>query len=503
MNWLPEEVTHMEEFLSNELEHLRNHVLNTRKEDISPQLYVYENRVVFSQNGLKTYLELGKIIQRGNYREIDLYGENNDIIAWESIRSYPYKTENGKEICYNIEKRKVKMCFLMGWLEVRLWDRGQHKIQKVYPPFEKIEDINLPVSSKGQFILKETTQFSMDLMKNYWEIYLNKNHAERRKKPRFLKTEEPVSNGNTWQVFVTSDLRNYYYGEDETIGKSQVKNFFPLQKEMKTINCQRKTETRHAVIANFDSWQAFRHASSQEREDLMSLDRTNSSQIQKLQSEASEENIEIPDDCKKILRKIAAETGTSGLIKTEKEQILKFASTSPKIRLMLRMAQLKFVRSKIAKYIAQGAYNMNDIEIIEKSDSYEARKSKGYRKKFENLILWVSYSWTPQWAGQMVTADEIPEQKHEFKADDGEVLISCYWGPEHDDEPAYIRISWKADAGHDELGIRFENPDTKEILYEDRLGAFKVGEEIFTSKDLGFDPSTQKWSIAILFLEGE
>ncbi len=120
-----------------------------------------------------------------------------------------------------------------------------------------------------------------------------------------------------------------------------------------------------------------------------------------------------------------------------------------------------------------------------------------------DLIIWASELWEPQWAGQLVTASDIPEQACSFMMDHGEIGLSCYWEPQYEDALAYLQLSWRANiAAPCELWAKFVNPETQEVLSEIGLGTYLEGKEIFTSDQLEFDPSMEKWAISIVLCEG-
>ncbi len=117
------------------------------------------------------------------------------------------------------------------------------------------------------------------------------------------------------------------------------------------------------------------------------------------------------------------------------------------------------------------------------------------------LIIWISEFWEPQWAGELVTASDIAEQENTFAIDDeSDIKLSCYWEPSDEDVPAYLQLSWRAYSitTSYELWVRFANPETDKILSEISLGTYLDGKDIFTSDDLGFDPSTQRWSVSLI-----
>jgi len=130
--------------------------------------------------------------------------------------------------------------------------------------------------------------------------------------------------------------------------------------------------------------------------------------------------------------------------------------------------------------------------------------SVSFSKIAANLIIWTSELWKPLWAGQLVTASDIPEQEKTFISDEGQIILRCHWKAAYKNTPAYLWVSWKADIAADGyLWLRFVNPETEEIYSEFSLGTDLRGEETFESDKLGFDPSNQKWAISVLLCEAE
>jgi hypothetical protein len=110
--------------------------------------------------------------------------------------------------------------------------------------------------------------------------------------------------------------------------------------------------------------------------------------------------------------------------------------------------------------------------------------------------------WEPDWQQQRATASDIPPQQHLFARGDGDITISCLWRSQHRRNPSYISISWKADVTtYNEIHARFVDPETRQQLAEVRLGAAVIGEEVFTSDELGFDPSSERWALALVVKE--
>ncbi len=117
------------------------------------------------------------------------------------------------------------------------------------------------------------------------------------------------------------------------------------------------------------------------------------------------------------------------------------------------------------------------------------------------IITWISPVWEPMWTGQLVTASsDIPEQDHEFEMDYGEYInLSCCWKGKERDFPPHIQLSWNANiVTNSNLWARFINPETQETLSEFCLGTELEGKAVFTSDELGFDPSGKRWAISIV-----
>jgi hypothetical protein len=118
----------------------------------------------------------------------------------------------------------------------------------------------------------------------------------------------------------------------------------------------------------------------------------------------------------------------------------------------------------------------------------------------DSLENWRDMLWIPQWAGQPVGAAAVPKQTYLFKMGPiGEIRLDCYWKNEDNSNPAYVWISWKAEIipgiG---LRVRFVSPESQDVLYERSLGTRLTGEGIFTSRELGFDPSSVPWAVVII-----
>ncbi|PID58868.1 hypothetical protein CSB45_02390 [candidate division KSB3 bacterium] len=114
------------------------------------------------------------------------------------------------------------------------------------------------------------------------------------------------------------------------------------------------------------------------------------------------------------------------------------------------------------------------------------------------LLYWLSPVWEPQWAGQAVTAQDIPIQQYSFPLEDGAIDISCAWGDAFQSRPAFLTFSWKAHISEQrDFWLRLINPETQEIRYEDCVGNSLSGEETLTHNELGFNPAQETWALSI------
>lgn len=116
----------------------------------------------------------------------------------------------------------------------------------------------------------------------------------------------------------------------------------------------------------------------------------------------------------------------------------------------------------------------------------------------ERALLWISEIWQPQWAGQVLTAADVPEQHRTFTSRHGDICLSCHWQDDSPDESAMIHIRWHADLAQEErIWLRFVNPASQTVQQEIFLGTRAVGEESFTIQDLRFDFLREQWAISM------
>jgi len=115
----------------------------------------------------------------------------------------------------------------------------------------------------------------------------------------------------------------------------------------------------------------------------------------------------------------------------------------------------------------------------------------------EHLIEWIVPKTDLIWTGKPVTATGIAKEEAVFFKDNRKIITSSFeWKGEDRNNPAYIKVSWKAYITEKcELWVNFVNRDTKESLCQISLGYDKAGNKKLT--DFGFDPTKIKWDPCI------
>ena len=305
-DWLPDHIKNDDNFLDPNLIKLRDYVLNNRNEDISFPLYAFENRVLFS-----FYLkELSDILGKK---------DESQFLGWECIRNFEYEAPNGSITKRTIEKRLIQSCFLRGYLEVNFWNRGDQKKQIIYKSPPSIIE-NSMSDCFHQFIYEESVEFSYKAMKKFWKKYLNVKPGKRK---RIVFFQGGRSKTKEWHVFVIPELWTYYYGKKaESMKNKTYVNPSQSLPGSRSIRFEKVNESKHAAIANFDSWQTFIHVHYTGDK---SMKNTILGCFQMLQKEALNDSTRLLNNIKEILKKIATETGISGLNAAEWSNIQKAA----------------------------------------------------------------------------------------------------------------------------------------------------------------------------------
>lgn len=136
-----------------------------------------------------------------------------------------------------------------------------------------------------------------------------------------------------------------------------------------------------------------------------------------------------------------------------------------------------------------------------------AKRSVSPAQKFaskieESMVAWASPLWQPMYAGEVVTAADAEEQSTRFEMDYGEYInLSCHWQEEKEGQP-YIDLAWQANLLQPStLWARFIDPEDSTVLSEILLGTELEGKKRILSSELSFNPSTEKWAIAIVVAE--
>jgi len=309
IKWLPKKIIDMEEFLPEDLNDLRNHVKKNRGDDISFELHVFEERVIFSDSHQK--------------------------LPWSIIGAYE---DHFSAKIYRTEPRHVKKLFLQGWMEVMAWERGANQDQLFYPMPDNIQQLSY--TNEGQFFHGESTLFSIDCMNTYLRKYLYQKPQKRQKRIRFMNLKHARSSNANWHVFVGQKLWHYYYDTHERISERFTGKFPPIG-EMTSLNCSKKSEACHATIANFDSWQSFLHKLYTKEGDTMNNEFSILGKMEQWKHNAENDPQKISPDISEIIDRLE-KTRICELKPNEQKKLTNAAAISPKIQLEIRKAQLRF-----------------------------------------------------------------------------------------------------------------------------------------------------------------
>jgi len=492
-DWIPENITLEEDFLHHDLEAIRDDVLKNRHEDISVYLWAYECRVLLANISQEIEFFLN---------DLDLNSPvKRKLFSWENCRNYFHTDRKGK-YHFEISKRDFKRCFLRGWLEVQMWEHGNsdHQVHYLVDDNFGANQINQILKNNDVFIDNESINFSILIMKNYQKFLLG--HLADKKQYRFVNFKESVTlSDNNWSVWVSPKLFYYYYGDDSRLIMSKARTIFfssNMFMEMKPIICAKKTETRHMVIANYISWQDFLHIFQTEKGDSMPIN-TVLTKFENLKENASKDKTKISNDMKEILKAVSVGTKISELPDHKQQYLNELCDKSPKIKLLLRLAQHQFIRSSIGSYIFFGLQEIQQKNtqkpIMNRWKDFLYNLKEYFIDGSISLYEWNSHLWQPQFAGQHISACDIPEDNHHFLMNDGEIHISCLWRGAYRNAPAYIQVKWKANLSVSyEIWIAFINPETQSVFSEIFLGTHLEGGKVIPDNVLKFDPTKTRWA---------
>ena len=158
---------------------------------------------------------------------------------------------------------------------------------------------------------------------------------------------------------------------------------------------------------------------------------------------------------------------------------------------MIDVMPIADVRSELQGYGA-------NVDGVRRQLAKAVQTAKLHRL-LDRITQWISPVWEPLWAGQPVTADEIPKQEYTFTSEYGKIALTCEWNAARQMAPAFLRLAWEASLEHQSrLVARFINPQSQEIRAEICLGTSLSGEETLTSDELGFDPSSERWALSLI-----
>lgn len=336
MVWLPPCVTEQPEFLDPYLKKIRDYVKQKRGEDIAESLHVYEERYYIIQSVLKQ-----KNLKRWQKKPL----------IWKIISVFQDETAQ-KE--YEINKQKVLRLFLRGWLEERFWRHGNCKKQVIHRiPKGFMEKLHHPI--KNHFFCEEPINFSVECLKNLFDKYLDHPPKQRTKRVHIIPTNRADSTPY-FGVFIDKEL-NEYIIPTCTKKVAVVKGFSKVKKKQHQIREKRfehagdlivmnflvKNCQTHAALANCISWQIFLH-SYKNKGETVDKEKTYIGRQDRLFQDAINDEIEPNTKTMIILEGIANGNWMSDLDHSERKMVEDAAEKSPKIKLLLRYAQLANIR---------------------------------------------------------------------------------------------------------------------------------------------------------------
>jgi hypothetical protein len=146
-----------------------------------------------------------------------------------------------------------------------------------------------------------------------------------------------------------------------------------------------------------------------------------------------------------------------------------------------------------------------DLEQYRLQLTYDVAQAQARAPLHDPFIRWLSALWHPPLAGALVTAADIPPQEKTFYLDEGTIRVTCTWWTATRDRPAALWMQWHADVTRPgDLWVRFTHAAPEEaavILAELRLGSALAGEAEWSTDTLGFDPSRERWALALMLRE--
>jgi hypothetical protein len=523
---LPKKMLKSGDFLSDpDLKRLKAKVEYYRDENIGEYLFVYEKRKYFPEEDDPYYIE-----------------DNRPRRSWNIIRKNSKNNRNNEKGEYEISKNWVKKYFLRGWCEVSMFKRGNNSKQVIYIIADHIKatDMNIPYT-KDCFIADQTTDFSIGVVRSFWKKYLSLPPKKRKQNIKIIPDNELMADhSNKWQVCVEPELKQLYYG-NISVETLPGRAFSGLDVEY--INCLKSNEGFHLGCANFDMWQNYLHHLRENghmsKEDQLSLARfeilkeskyadqiivtkidlellkkllkggrmskrkklplTAFEQLKKL---ALEDSIVVSKSVMKILEKISQGTLFENLPKKEQKLIEKLAKDSPKVQFLFHRAKHQSILNQIALYMDEARLIFKNKETPRPEfddESYLTKLCDLMENKIIRFIPWFSEIFQHPYAGQLITAADIPEEKKMFRFHGGEITISYLYKRSYGKSDGNeIQVRWIANISPlYELWIIFINPQNQFVFSEFLLGRRMEGGKIFPEDILNFNPSKDIWAAYI------
>jgi hypothetical protein len=163
--------------------------------------------------------------------------------------------------------------------------------------------------------------------------------------------------------------------------------------------------------------------------------------------------------------------------------------------------------SRVLEQSAQAPLFPEQVQDVERRRRREFRDDVAQARAplHDPLIRWLSDLWYPPLAGELATAADTPPQEKTFYLDEGTIRVTCTWWTATQDRPAGLWIQWHADVTRPgDIWVRFTRAAPEEaadVLAEVPLGSVLAGEAELSPDTLGFDPSRERWALALILRE--
>ncbi|MBU2643405.1 hypothetical protein KKI24_01770 [bacterium] len=364
--------------IDQEIYKIARYVERERKELIYLEMFVFEQRFVrpLLEARINPSLPFVKPVTWSRIRNLrrNLFTINYDIPPklvdqWKNNNTFLMKQlrkEGGKilddflgamkSVPHILRQNLVQELYFRGYLEAQLWiceleKQVEHRIEA-----HQLKNHN-PCTVMG-FFKDMSLDFSMQAFDKYRAEYRDTHYLKRTSGNSFLPVKarplNPDASVGFWYVFTEPELwknfygtdGNYYLHQNRTKIFAETGTFLDWDKPLWPIKCLKEKMGRSSAIINYISWQSYLAQKDQQHmETDLKRDQPQkwTSYISRLIREVNAASLEktvIDSQTRRLLCKIAHETGFSGLSVREKERLLVQIKRSKKVALSFYYARI-------------------------------------------------------------------------------------------------------------------------------------------------------------------